>query len=174
MSKRRRTPAERLRHAVQALPRHTKEAMLRGLGGSRIIVGAYADKRGGVCPMLAAHRAGGRTDMDTFARAWDQYTGADPRRPRTASRHEVSTLRHHLELALLDDHTGGRPLTEEVRDIQATRRRLAEAAAREAAAETVDDVLARTYAAAEERRSERRADELLFDDALTPERFGRG
>jgi hypothetical protein len=171
---RRRTPAERLRKAVQALPRHTKEAMLRGIGRHRVIVGAYADKRGGVCPMLAAHRNGGRADMGTFARAWDDYTGADAGRPRRASRREVGALRNYLELALIgDDSTGGRPLTEEVRDVKATRRRLAERAARDAAEDTVDDVLARTYAAAEERRNEERADELLAGEALTPERFTR-
>ena len=62
-----------------------------------------------------------------------------------------------------------RPLTEEVRDVQATRRRLAEHAAKDAAEETVDDVLSRTYAAAEERRNEERAEEVLDGEALTPE-----
>jgi hypothetical protein len=172
MARARRNPAERLRNAVQALPRHTKEAMLRGVQRNRVIVGAYSDKRGGVCPMLAAHRNGGRTNMGTFARAWDQYTGANAKKPRRASRREVGTLQDYLELALIgDDVDAGRPLTEEVRDVKATRRRLAEAAARDAAEETVDDVLSSTYAAAEERRNEYRAEELLADDALTPERF---
>jgi hypothetical protein len=167
MARRRRNSVERLRNAVEALPRHTKEAMLRGIRGNRIIVGAYSDKRGGVCPMLAAHRNGGRTNMGTFARAWDEYTGADPRRPRRASVREVRALQNYLELALLGDEWSGRPLTREVEDIQASRRRLAEAAAREAADLTVDDVLARTYAAAEERRAEARAGHLL--DAPDPE-----
>jgi hypothetical protein len=156
------------------MPRHTKEAMLRGIRDNRIIVGAYVDKRGGICPMLAAHRNGGRTNMGTFARAWDEYTGADAKRPRSARFREVNTLQNYLEMALLDE--GGdesRPLTEEVRDVQATRRRLAERAAKDAAEETVDDVLSRTYAAAEERRNEERAEELLDGEALTPERFTR-
>ena len=172
MARGRRNPAERLRNAVQALPQHTKEAMLRGIRGNRIIVGAYVDKRGGICPMLAAHRNGGRTNMGTFARAWDQYTGADAKKPRRASFREVHTLQNYLEMAMIGDGLdGSRPLTEEVRDVQATRRRLAERAARETATETVDDVLSRTYAAAEQRRTEERAEELLDGEALTPERF---
>ena len=69
-----RDPARRLRAAVDRLPRHTKEAMLRGIDSNRIIVGAYVDSdSGGICPMLAAHRNGGRTDVAEFARAWDEY-----------------------------------------------------------------------------------------------------
>lgn len=85
--------------AVERLPRHTKEAMLRGIETNRIIVGAYVDPRsGGICPMLAAHRNGGRTSVASFARAWDEYTGA--RRPRRATRREVRTLRSLLEWSL--------------------------------------------------------------------------
>ena len=73
--------------------------MLRGIASNRIIVGAYVDPTsGGVCPMLAAHRNGGRTDVAAFARAWDEYT--DARRPRRASRREVATLRSLLEASL--------------------------------------------------------------------------
>ena len=85
--------------AVEALPRHTKEAMLRGIDSNRIIVGAYVDSEsGGVCPMLAAHRNGGRTSVASFAIAWDAYTGA--KRPRRATRREVNTLRSLLEWSL--------------------------------------------------------------------------
>ena len=53
----------------------TREAMLAGVrASSAIIVGAYVDGEGGVCPMLAAHRRGGRTDFLSFARAWDRFT----------------------------------------------------------------------------------------------------
>ena len=70
--------------------------MLRGIAANRIIVGAYVDpSSGGICPMLAAHRNGGRTDLASFARAWDEYTGA--RRPRRATRREVAQLRSLLE-----------------------------------------------------------------------------
>jgi len=73
--------------------------MLRGIATNRIIVGAYVDSEsGGICPMLAAHRNGGRTDVAEFARAWDAYT--HPRRPRRATRREVVKLRTLLEQSL--------------------------------------------------------------------------
>ncbi len=76
--------------------------MLEGIRGSeRIIVGSYVDGEGGVCPMLAAHRRGGRTDFLCFARAWDRFAGA--RRPRRASRRELGVLVAHLEASLLED-----------------------------------------------------------------------
>ena len=118
----------------------------------RIIVGAYTDGDGGVCPMLAAHRNGGRTNFGTFARAWDAYTGANQRKPRRASRREVRTLQGYLEMSLirdgieLDTETHpDRPLAEEVREVQATRRRLAEADARDGADVSVTDVLTTAY-----------------------------
>src|SRR5262245_48435095 len=100
---RRRNNAQRLRNAVSAMPARTKAAMLRGIRSNRVIVGAYVDKRGGVCPMLAAHRNGGRTNFGTFARAWDAYTGAKRRKPRRASRREVRTLEGYLETSLIRD-----------------------------------------------------------------------
>jgi hypothetical protein len=85
--------------AVESLPTHTKEAMLRGIESNRIIVGAYVDSgSGGICPMLAAHRNGGRTSVSSFARAWDVYT--DAKRPRRATRREVRTLTTLLEWSL--------------------------------------------------------------------------
>jgi hypothetical protein len=146
----RRNNAQRLRNAVYALPSHTKQAMLRGIRRNRVIVGAYVDKRGGVCPMLAAHRNGGRTNFGTFARAWDAFTGAG-RRPRRASRREVRTLEGYLEMALLREGIStdavfpDRSLAAEVRDVQASRRRLAEADARESDV-SIQDVLATAYA----------------------------
>jgi hypothetical protein len=134
------------------MPTRTKEAMLRGIRSNRVIVGAYVDKRGGVCPMLAAHRNGGRTSFGTFARAWDAFTGANQRKPRRASRREVRTLEGYLEMALLREGVAGseplpeRPLTEEVRDVQATRRRLAAAEAQETSDLSIEDVLATAYA----------------------------
>ena len=73
--------------------------MLDGIAAGRIIVGAYTDRQGGVCPMLAAHRNGGRTSLASFARAWDRYTGA-PRRPRRATERELTTLRAMLEASI--------------------------------------------------------------------------
>jgi hypothetical protein len=73
--------------------------MLDGIGANEIIVGAYTDRDGRVCPMLAAHRHGGRTSLASFARAWDRYTCA--RRPRPATEREVRTLRAMLEASLM-------------------------------------------------------------------------
>ena len=95
----RRNPARDLRTAVDCLPLDTRRAMLDGIEANRIIVGAYTDRRGGICPMLAAHRNGGRTSLVSFARAWDRYTGVR-RKPRPASAREVNTLRAMLEVSL--------------------------------------------------------------------------
>ncbi|MGH2985611.1 MAG: hypothetical protein ACRDLO_02850 [Solirubrobacterales bacterium] len=126
-----RDPARRLRHAVERLPRHTKEAMLRGIDTNRIIVGAYVDpESGGICPMLAAHRNGGRTSVASFARAWDDYTNA--RRRRRATRREVRTLRSLLESSLdLDpalEHTSIAELAAQIRAERAELARYAPAA----------------------------------------------
>jgi len=76
--------------------------MLRGIAANPIVVGAYVDRdSGGICPMLAAHRNGGRTNLASFARAWDRYTGA--KRPRLATRRELSTLRSLLEASFAED-----------------------------------------------------------------------
>lgn len=127
MRRTRRDPARRLRIAVERLPRHTKEAMLRGIDTNRIIVGAYVDPRsGGICPMLAAHRNGGRTSVASFARAWDEYTGA--RRPRRATRREVRALRSLLERSLdldLDSLLERTPIAELAAQIRAERARIA-------------------------------------------------
>jgi hypothetical protein len=74
--------------------------MVTGVEANRIIVGAYTDSRGGICPMLAAHRSGGRTSMASFARAWDRYTGARGK-PRRASGRELGTLRAMLEASIM-------------------------------------------------------------------------
>jgi hypothetical protein len=97
-----RNPAQRLRTAVDVLPRRTRIAMLRGIDDNEIIAGGYADKRlGGICPMLAAHRNGGRTSLASFARAWDRFTDAD--RPRLATPRELRALRSYIEISLLRD-----------------------------------------------------------------------
>src|SRR3954451_21867733 len=94
-----RRTAQELRQAIDCLPARTREAMLEGIGKNEIIVGAYTDRDGRVCPMLAAHRNGGRTSLASFARAWDRYTCA--RRPRPATEREVRTLRSMLEASLM-------------------------------------------------------------------------
>ena len=95
-----RREAQRLRSVVDCLPYETRVAMLEGIGRyDRIIVGAYTDRTGGVCPMLAAHRCGGRTDFRSFARAWDRFTGAG-RRARSATERELRTLTAQLEASV--------------------------------------------------------------------------
>ena len=53
--------------------------------------------------MLAAHRRGGRTSLDTFARAWDGYTNA--RGARLATERELRTLESMLEASLADEES---------------------------------------------------------------------
>lgn len=109
----RKTPrsAQNLRLAIELLPRETREAMLDGIGSEKIIVGAYADRSGGVCPMLAAHRRGGRTSFGSFARAWDLFAGAG-RRSRRATERELGALRAYLESSLLLEEQEGKSLVE--------------------------------------------------------------
>jgi len=98
-----RRKAQRLRTVVDCLPYETRVAMLEGLRRyDRIIVGAYTDRTGGVCPMLAAHRCGGRTDFRSFARAWDGFTSAG-RRARRATERELRTLTAQLEASLWEE-----------------------------------------------------------------------
>jgi hypothetical protein len=125
--RRRPNRAERLRTTVELLPRHTREAMLRGIATNYIVVGAYTDREGGVCPMLAAHRNGGRTSFASFAEAWDDFTRA--RRPRRATRREVRALRTYLEMSLLAEDTRGESLAELAQGIRSERRGTAERAA---------------------------------------------
>jgi hypothetical protein len=93
---------EDLRLAIDCLPVHTRVAMLEGVQANEIIVGAYVDRSGGVCPMLAAHRCGGRTDFLSFARSWDRFTGAHGR-ARHATERELRVLVAHLEASLLSE-----------------------------------------------------------------------
>jgi hypothetical protein len=104
MRTRRQATISDLRQAVECLPRGTRIAMLEGMRSNEIIVGAYTDG-GGICPMLAAHRAGGRTSLISFARAWDRFAfrGSRVRVARQATEHELLVLRTHLEASLLEE-----------------------------------------------------------------------
>jgi hypothetical protein len=94
------SPVEGLRLAIDCMPVATREAMLEALrAGERIISGAYVDRQGGVCPMLAAHRRGGRTDFISFARSWDRFTRVS-RQAREATPRELSILTAQLEESL--------------------------------------------------------------------------
>src|SRR5205085_5719069 len=101
MRRRRRATIQDLRLAIDCLPDTTRRAMLEGIGSNAIIVGGYTDGRGGVCPMLAAHRAGGRTSFIYFARAWDRFTQAGSR-TRRATERELQILATQLEASLLE------------------------------------------------------------------------
>jgi hypothetical protein len=96
----RRNSVEGLRLAIDCMPVATREAMLRGVReNERIIVGAYVDGLGGVCPMLAAHRCGGRTDFLSFAKSWDRFTRARGR-AREATERELRILVAQLQASL--------------------------------------------------------------------------
>ena len=101
--------------AIEWLPIDTKRAMLDAIEHNRIIVGAYTDRDGGVCPMLAAHRNGGRTSFASFARAWDRYTKAS-HRSRPATDRELTTLRTMLEGSLASDAPDGTTLGKAIAD----------------------------------------------------------
>ena len=95
----RRSPLDDLRLAVDCLPDHTRRAMLDGIRANDIIVGAYTHD-GGICPMLAAHRNGGRTSFISFAKSWDRFTRA--KGPRKASPRELRILESMLVAGLTE------------------------------------------------------------------------
>jgi hypothetical protein len=97
-----RDPITALQRAIRCLPQATREAMLEGIHTHPIVAGAYTDGHGGVCPMLAAHRHGGRTTYLPFSRAWDAL--ARTNRVRRATARELRIL-EDLLLASLDDRT---------------------------------------------------------------------
>jgi hypothetical protein len=124
MRTRRLATIDELRRAIDCLPVKTRIAMLDGIRANDIIVGAYTDGSGGVCPMLAAHRAGGRTDFIAFARVWDRFGGVG-RRSRRATQRELRILTTHLEASLLDAEaptTGLGQAMREHRELVARRR----------------------------------------------------
>jgi hypothetical protein len=122
--------AQDLRMAIDCMPRSTRGAMLEGITSNKIIVGAYTDRSGGICPMLAAHRHGGRTALASFARSWDRYTGAGGR-PRPATERELRTLKAMLQASLYSEDSRS-DLTAAVTELKAAKeRRAAEQAATE-------------------------------------------
>ena len=112
-----RSPIDDLRLAIDCLPVRTRTAMLEGIRTNEIIVGAYSDRHGGVCPMLAAHRCGGRTSFISFARAWDRFAGA--KRARRASERELRVLESHLEASLLAEEAAFAPKHVPAADLKA-------------------------------------------------------
>lgn len=132
-------PISDLRRAIDCLPVATREAMLAGIRTNPIIVGAYTDSDGGICPMLAAHRNGGRTTFLGFARSWDRFARA--KGVRHATRRELAVLEAQLEASLLaEDHVD---LKAAIADHEAIRaRRAAEQAAQAARPRAESDIQA--------------------------------
>ena len=98
---RRGDPISELRRAIDCLPVGTRQAMLAGVRSNEIVMGAYTGPDGGICPMLAAHRNGGRTTFLAFARAWDRLGGYTKKGPsRRATRRELRILVTQLEASL--------------------------------------------------------------------------
>jgi hypothetical protein len=90
-----------LRRSIDVLPVRTRQAMLVGLRQNTVITGAFSGS-GGVCPMLAAHREGGRTTCVSFPEAWDKFTGVHGRNIcRHATEYEVGILRAEIEASLV-------------------------------------------------------------------------
>jgi hypothetical protein len=156
MGARQHTPLDDLRLAIDCLPLRTRQAMLDGVRASDIIVGAYSDRSGGVCPMLAAHRHGGRTSFVSFAHAWDRFSGA--KRARRATARELRVLTAQLEASILSeaDLAGAilehQAIARERREREARRVGFGWLGARERRAEVAEDAAAEGALAEVERR----------------------
>ena len=103
--RRTRRSAQALRRAIAELPGATRRAMLAAAESEELIIGAYTDRFGHPCPMLAAHRRGARTCVRGFPAAWDAFGRAN--RPRTATDRELEILRALLQESLtgrIDPH----------------------------------------------------------------------
>lgn len=92
-------PAEELAQAIEELSPATRAAMLEAVRcpATRLIAGSYVVAGGGVCPLLAAHRRGGRTnggstEASSFAAVWDRYTATRTGKPRPIERTERQVL----------------------------------------------------------------------------------
>jgi hypothetical protein len=114
-----RDPITRLQTAIDCLPERTRRAMLDGVRGNTIVVGAYTDGRGGICPMLAAHRNGGRTSFLSFARAWDGFARAD--KVRRATPRELRVLEGLLMRSLDEVPDGSIDLGKAIAEYRASR-----------------------------------------------------
>ena len=166
-----------LRTSIDALPERTRRAMLSGLASNTVITGAFSDGSG-VCPMLAAHRAGDRARCMGFPEAWDRFTGVQGRyitRPATQS--EVLHLRMQLEesLAARPDTNGfAEAIAEHEATVEARRRR----SRRESGGFVADltSAVEEHRSAARRRRSEEATEiglDWLFEETLVlPEDFG--
>lgn len=103
--RRERQRAQALSRAVHKLPASTRTAMLAAARNDVLIAGGYTNRDGDICPMLAAHRRGARTDVGRFPLAWDEFTRA--KRPRPATARELEILRAVLEESLNSQRRSG-------------------------------------------------------------------
>jgi hypothetical protein len=97
------SPAEELHKVIERLPLRTRSAMLDAVRSPRasLIAGAYVDGDGGTCPLLPAHRRGGRVNDDAaaasrFAGLWDLFTGTRSGAPRPIEEGERQALESML------------------------------------------------------------------------------
>ncbi len=172
------TPREQavaeLRRSIDVLPERTRKAMLIGLGNNTVITGAFTGADG-VCPMMAAHRAGGRTSCVSFPEAWDRFTGVAGRQIiRAATDYEVATLRREIEASLEPKvNMFAEAIAEHQATVEARRRRSRFGAQPVDLTRAIDEHMS----TARERRS-REAEQVgldwLFEETLVlPEDFGR-
>ena len=147
------TPREQavaeLRRSIDVLPERTRKAMLVGLGNNTVITGAFAASKDGACPMMAAHRAGGRTSCCTFPEAWDKFTGVYGRHIiREATPYEVQILCEEIQASLV-------PLPNLLSEAIAEHQAIVEARGQQAVVEQQEAVAAQERAV-EERAAPRR------------------
>ena len=132
-----------LRRSIDVLPERTRRAMLHGLGNNTVITGAFAASGQGACPMMVAHREGGRTSCCTFPEAWDRFTGVYGRHiVREATPYEVQILCEEIEASLVPLPKVN-PLADAIAEHQAmvaARRHEAEVAAQQPVVEQPEQV----------------------------------
>lgn len=150
--------------------------MLSGVMSNTVITGAFSDGTG-ICPMLAAHREGGRTACVSFPQAWDTFCGVHGRNiTRQATKEEVSVLRAQLEQSL-DDRGGDTMLADAIHEhLASVERRRRRARMTSDAPLDLAGAIDEHKETARERRS-REASELglnwLFEETLVlPDDFG--
>lgn len=176
------TPREQsladLRQSIDTLPERTRRAMLSGLGNNTVITGAFSDGSG-VCPMVAAHREGGRTRRMSFPEAWDRFTGVHGRCiTRQATADEVLHLRMQLEGSLCAPASDANGFAEAIAEHEATVEARRRRGRQESATFAVD--LGRAVEEHRETARERRGREAteigldwLFEETLVlPDDFG--
>jgi hypothetical protein len=148
-----------LRRSIDVLPERTRKAMLIGLENNTVITGAFAASKDGACPMMAAHREGGRTSCCTFPEAWDKFCGVHGRSiVRPATEYEVMILCQEIEASL---QPLPNVLSDAIAEYQASREGWTAREQAEAAAEV----------AAERARQERRV--VAAQEAAAPPRKRR-